>query len=304
MAGTEAASAPGRGCWRSPPLGGLWATTGADGDEAAGGHRPPLDHDRRGAQPPRAGPTTTTAAATHHHHRRCCRDRPDRPVRGRLRARSTVVGTGPLRTLSGGGRRHGHLAIERPAATSQPSRAIATLACPRVDWTAFAGIGVRSRCHVGRRVGVLSQFIPVVRHVHRRRPPVVIALIDSPATGCGPSASSLVPTGRELPVPPRVTAHDGDHVDVASSVIVGSALLGPMGAARAATLPRLGQDVPSRATSISHEVTSASPTSAARAAVGNVTARRDAVQRPVMDCSRPEGHRGGPLLRPRPRLRP
>jgi predicted PurR-regulated permease PerM len=113
------------------------------------------------------------------------------------------------------------------------SRAVLALVSALAHWAAFAIIGVPFPLPLALWVGVLSQFIPVIGTYIAGALPVVIALIDSPATGLWTLAFVVLYQQIENYVLlPRVTAHTMQmHVAVAfGSVIVGSSLLGPIGA--------------------------------------------------------------------------
>lgn len=113
------------------------------------------------------------------------------------------------------------------------SRAVLALISALAHWIAFTIIGVPFPLPLALWVGVLSQFIPVIGTYLAGALPVVIALIESPSTGVW--ALVVVVLYQQIEnyvLLPRVTAHTMEiHVAVAfGSVIVGSALLGPIGA--------------------------------------------------------------------------
>lgn len=113
------------------------------------------------------------------------------------------------------------------------SRAVLAVLSALAHWAAFAVIGVPFPLPLALWVGVLSQFIPVVGTYIAGALPVVIALIDSPATGLWTLAFVVLYQQVEnYLLLPRVTAHTMQmHVAVAfGSVIAGTALLGPIGA--------------------------------------------------------------------------
>lgn len=113
------------------------------------------------------------------------------------------------------------------------SRAVLALISALAHWIAFTIIGVPFPLPLALWVGVLSQFIPVIGTYLAGALPVVIGLIESPSTGVW--ALVVVVLYQQIEnyvLLPRVTAHTMEiHVAVAfGSVIVGSALLGPIGA--------------------------------------------------------------------------
>jgi predicted PurR-regulated permease PerM len=124
------------------------------------------------------------------------------------------------------------------------SRAVLAVLSALFHWMAFAIIGVPFPLPLALWVGVLSQFIPVVGTYIAGAVPVVIALIDSPATGLW--VLGFVVLYQQLEnylFLPRVTARTMEmHVAVAfGAVIVGSALLGPIGAVLALPAAATGQ---------------------------------------------------------------
>jgi predicted PurR-regulated permease PerM len=124
------------------------------------------------------------------------------------------------------------------------SRAVLAVLSALFHWVAFAIIGVPFPLPLALWVGVLSQFIPVIGTYIAGAVPVVIALIDSPAQGLWTLAFVVLYQQLENYVfLPRVTARTMEmHVAVAfGSVIVGSALLGPIGAVLALPAAATGQ---------------------------------------------------------------
>jgi predicted PurR-regulated permease PerM len=124
------------------------------------------------------------------------------------------------------------------------SRAVLAVLSALFHWVAFAIIGVPFPLPLALWVGVLSQFIPVIGTYLAGAVPVIIALIDSPAQGLWTLAFVVLYQQLENYVfLPRVTARTMEmHVAVAfGSVIVGSALLGPIGAVLALPAAATGQ---------------------------------------------------------------
>jgi predicted PurR-regulated permease PerM len=124
------------------------------------------------------------------------------------------------------------------------SRAVLALLSALFHWIAFAVIGVPFPLPLALWMGVLSQFIPVIGTYIAGAVPVVIALIDSPATGLWTLAFvALYQQVENYVFLPKVTARTMEmHVAVAfGSVIVGSALLGPIGAILALPAAATGQ---------------------------------------------------------------
>jgi predicted PurR-regulated permease PerM len=124
------------------------------------------------------------------------------------------------------------------------SRAVLAVLSALFHWMAFAIIGVPFPLPLALWVGVLSQFIPVVGTYIAGALPVVIALIDSPAKGLWVLAFVVLYQQVEnYFFLPRVTARTMEmHVAVAfGAVIVGSAILGPIGAILALPAAATGQ---------------------------------------------------------------
>ncbi|HEV8297035.1 MAG TPA: AI-2E family transporter, partial [Acidimicrobiales bacterium] len=113
------------------------------------------------------------------------------------------------------------------------SRAVLALLSALAHWIAFAIIGVPFPLPLALWVGVFSQFIPVIGTYIAGALPVVVALIDQPEHGLW--ALGFVVFYQQIEnyvLLPRVTAQTMElHVAVAfGSVIVGAAVLGPVGA--------------------------------------------------------------------------
>jgi predicted PurR-regulated permease PerM len=124
------------------------------------------------------------------------------------------------------------------------SRAVLAVLSAFFHWMAFAIIGVPFPLPLALWVGVLSQFIPVIGTYIAGAVPVVIALIDSPTTGLWTLGFIVLYQQVENYLfLPRVTARTMEmHVAVAfGAVIVGSALLGPIGAVLALPAAATGQ---------------------------------------------------------------
>jgi predicted PurR-regulated permease PerM len=83
------------------------------------------------------------------------------------------------------------------------SRAVLAVLSALFHWMAFAIIGVPFPLPLALWVGVLSQFIPVVGTYIAGAVPVVIALIDSPATGLWTLAFVVLYQQIENYLPPR-----------------------------------------------------------------------------------------------------
>lgn len=113
------------------------------------------------------------------------------------------------------------------------SRAVLAVLSATAHWVAFEIIGVEFPLPLAIWVGVLSQFIPVIGTYLAGALPVLIALIASPAEGLW--ALGFVVAYQQIEnyiFLPRITARTMEmHVATAfGSVIVGSAVLGPVGA--------------------------------------------------------------------------
>lgn len=113
------------------------------------------------------------------------------------------------------------------------SRAVLAVLSATAHWVAFEIIGVDFPLPLAIWVGVLSQFIPVIGTYLAGALPVLIALLESPSAGL--SALVFVVAYQQVEnyiFLPRITARTMEmHVATAfGSVIVGSALLGPVGA--------------------------------------------------------------------------
>jgi predicted PurR-regulated permease PerM len=124
------------------------------------------------------------------------------------------------------------------------SRAVLALLSALFHWAAFAIIGVPFPLPLALWVGVFSQFIPVIGTYIAGALPVLIALIDKPSQGLWTLGFVVLYQQLENYVfLPRITAHTMElHVAVAfGSVIVGAALLGPVGALLALPAAATGQ---------------------------------------------------------------
>jgi predicted PurR-regulated permease PerM len=113
------------------------------------------------------------------------------------------------------------------------SRAVLAVLSALAHWLALAIIGVPFPLPLAIWVGVFSQFIPVIGTYIAGALPVVIALIDRPSQGLWTLAFVIFYQQVENYLfLPRITAHTMElHVAVAfGSVIVGAAVLGPVGA--------------------------------------------------------------------------
>jgi predicted PurR-regulated permease PerM len=113
------------------------------------------------------------------------------------------------------------------------SRAIIGLMSAVAHTIALAIIGVPFPVPLGLWVGFFSQFIPVIGTYIAGALPIVIALVDDPKRGLATIIFVVVYQQIENYVfLPRITAQTMEiHVAVAfGSVIVGAALLGPVGA--------------------------------------------------------------------------
>jgi predicted PurR-regulated permease PerM len=113
------------------------------------------------------------------------------------------------------------------------SRAVLGIISGGAHSLAFLAIGVPSPLPLGIWVGFMSQFIPVVGTYLAGALPLVIALIDKPISGLWTLIFLVIYQQIEnYFFLPRVTAHTMEiHVASAfGSVIVGAALLGPVGA--------------------------------------------------------------------------
>ncbi|MEE9416696.1 MAG: AI-2E family transporter [Acidimicrobiales bacterium] len=113
------------------------------------------------------------------------------------------------------------------------SRAILALAATLVHWAAFTLFDVPFPLPMALWVGVVSQFIPVVGTYLAGALPVILALIDDTQTGIWALVVIIVYQQLENYVfAPRVTAQTMEiHVAVAfGSVLIGAAILGPVGA--------------------------------------------------------------------------
>jgi predicted PurR-regulated permease PerM len=136
-----------------------------------------------------------------------------------------------------------NLAIEKTGGFIA-SRAVLAVVSALAHWIAFAIIGVPFPLPLALWVGVLSQFIPVIGTYIAGALPVVIALLDSPTAGLWTLAFVVLYQQIEnYLLLPRVTAHTMEmHVAVAfGAVIVGTALLGPVGAILALPAAATGQ---------------------------------------------------------------
>jgi predicted PurR-regulated permease PerM len=113
------------------------------------------------------------------------------------------------------------------------SRAVLGIISGGAHSLAFLAIGVPSPLPLGIWVGFMSQFIPVVGTYLAGALPLLIALIDKPISGLWTLIFLVIYQQIEnYFFLPRVTAHTMEiHVASAfGSVIVGAALLGPVGA--------------------------------------------------------------------------
>ena len=113
------------------------------------------------------------------------------------------------------------------------SRAILAFVATLVHWAAFSLIDVPFPLPMALWVGVVSQFIPVVGTYLAGFLPVVIALIDDLQVGIWAIVVIVVYQQLENYVfAPKITAQTMEiHVAVAfASVLIGAAVLGPVGA--------------------------------------------------------------------------
>jgi predicted PurR-regulated permease PerM len=113
------------------------------------------------------------------------------------------------------------------------SRAVLGIISGGAHSLAFVAIGVPSPLPLGIWVGFMSQFIPVVGTYLAGALPLLIALIDKPISGLWTLIFLVIYQQIEnYFFLPRVTAHTMEiHVASAfGSVIIGAALLGPVGA--------------------------------------------------------------------------
>ena len=113
------------------------------------------------------------------------------------------------------------------------SRAVLGIISGGAHSLAFIAIGVPSPLPLGLWVGFMSQFIPVVGTYLAGALPLLIALIDKPISGLWTLIFLVIYQQIEnYFFLPRVTAHTMEiHVASAfGSVIVGAAILGPVGA--------------------------------------------------------------------------
>ena len=113
------------------------------------------------------------------------------------------------------------------------SRAVLGIISGGAHSLAFVAIGVPSPLPLGLWVGFMSQFIPVVGTYLAGALPLLIALIDKPISGLWTLIFLVIYQQIEnYFFLPRVTAHTMEiHVASAfGSVIVGAAILGPVGA--------------------------------------------------------------------------
>ena len=113
------------------------------------------------------------------------------------------------------------------------SRAVLGIISAGAHSLAFVAIGVPSPLPLGLWVGFMSQFIPVVGTYIAGALPLLIALIDKPISGLWTLIFLVIYQQIEnYFFLPRVTAHTMEiHVASAfGSVIIGAALLGPVGA--------------------------------------------------------------------------
>ena len=113
------------------------------------------------------------------------------------------------------------------------SRGVLAILSAAAHWVAFQALDVPFPIPLALWVGIMSQFIPVVGTYIAGALPIIISLIDSPRTGLFVLLVVIAYQQVENYLfAPRVTAQTMDiHVAVAyGSVIVGSALLGVVGA--------------------------------------------------------------------------
>ncbi|HUP72762.1 MAG TPA: AI-2E family transporter [Acidimicrobiales bacterium] len=113
------------------------------------------------------------------------------------------------------------------------SRAVLGIISGGAHSLAFVAIGLPSPLPLGLWVGFMSQFIPVVGTYLAGALPLLIAIIDKPITGLWTLIFLVIYQQIENYIfLPRVTAHTMEiHVASAfGSVIVGAAILGPVGA--------------------------------------------------------------------------
>ena len=113
------------------------------------------------------------------------------------------------------------------------SRAVLALLSAIAHWIAFEIIGVDFPLPLAIWVGVLSQFMPVIGTYLAGSLPVLIAFIESPGQGLWTLGFVVAYQQVENYIfLPRITARTMEmHVATAfGSVIVGSAILGPVGA--------------------------------------------------------------------------
>lgn len=112
------------------------------------------------------------------------------------------------------------------------SRIVLALISAVAHWVAFVVFGLPSPLPLALWMGLVSQFIPVVGLYIAAAIPLLIALIDNPIAALWVLLFVLVYQQVEnYGLQPRVTAHTMEiHPAVAfGSVLVGSALLGPVG---------------------------------------------------------------------------
>ena len=111
------------------------------------------------------------------------------------------------------------------------SRAVLGTISAGSHWLAFVAIGLPSPLPLGLWVGFISQFIPVVGTYLAGALPLLITLIDKPISGLWTLIFLVIYQQIENYFLPRHGAHDEIHVASAfASVIIGAALLGPLGA--------------------------------------------------------------------------
>ncbi len=113
------------------------------------------------------------------------------------------------------------------------SRAILAFVATMVHWAAFSVIDVPFPLPMALWVGIVSQFIPVVGTYLAGALPVVLALIDDVQTGVWAIVVIVVYQQLENYLfAPKITSQTMEiHVAVAfASVLVGAAVLGPVGA--------------------------------------------------------------------------
>ncbi len=125
-----------------------------------------------------------------------------------------------------------NLAIEKTGGYIA-SRALIGLISSLAHWIALAVIGVPFPLPLALWVGFMSQFVPVVGTYLAGAFPLLIAFIDKPINGLWTLAFIVVYQQVENYVLlPRITARTMElHVAIAfASVIIGAALLGPVGA--------------------------------------------------------------------------